>query len=516
MKQRQILINAVMSLIQVVVIGITLFLLYRFLLRTIGVEKLGVWSVVLATSAIANIANLGISASVVKYVAKYLARNEEENIVALIQTSTLSVGIFVGCGLALAYPLLSWLLSVVIPPAHLKDALSILPYALLSLWITIVASVFQGGLDGYQRIDHRSLLLTGGAIIFFILCFIMVSSHGLMGLAYAQLANSVILLLGSWLMLKRHLPRLPFFPQRWDRKLFREIAGYSVNFQIVSILAMLYDPITKALLTKFGGLSMAGYYDMSSRMLLQFRSLIVSANQVLVPVVADLQETNPDHIRTVYRDCFRLLAYIALPLYFIIMALTPIISELWIGRYESVFVQFSIMLSVGWLINSLIVPAYFVYLGTGDLTWNVISHITIGLLNAGLGFILGTIYGGLAVVAAWVFSLVVGSCIVFYSFYFKNKLSLADLFPRENIAILGGGMLGMFVAITLYNLMHTMFAPLLLFCTILVFYLAIVAIPIWRHPMRIRLTHWINHYLLSAAQEQRYPIRFRPNTDGLD
>jgi O-antigen/teichoic acid export membrane protein len=501
MKQRQILINALMSLAQVVVTGITLFVLYRFLLRAIGVEKLGVWSVVLATATIANIANLGISASVVKFVAKYLARSEEEKVLALIQTSTISVGIFIGCGLLAVYPLVGWVLRRVIPPAHLQDALSILPYALLSLWITIIASIFQAGLDGYQRIDHRSIVLTGGALVFLILCFIMVPVHGLMGLAYAQVINAAILLFGSWFMLRRHITRLPFFPRRWDRKLFREIVGYSINFQIVSILTMLYDPITKALITKFGGLSMAGYYDMASRMLMQVRSLIVSANQVLVPVVADLQETNPAHIRTVYRDSCRLLVYIAFPLYFIIIALSPIISELWIGRYESVFVLFSAMLSIGWLVNSLIAPAYFAYLGTGDLSWNVISHIAIGLLNAGLGFLLGTMYGGIAVVSAWVFSLIIGSCIIFISYHYKNKLPLTDPFPKENIAVFGASILGVFISIALYSFMHGIFAPLILLCTILVLYSATVALPIWRHPMRTRLSLWIHRYLLNEAQK---------------
>ncbi|HSW36364.1 MAG TPA: hypothetical protein VLH18_07155, partial [Candidatus Limnocylindrales bacterium] len=66
MQKRQVLINAIMSVVQVVAIGVILFILYRFLLDTIGIDKLGVWSIVLATTSVATIANLGLSASVVK------------------------------------------------------------------------------------------------------------------------------------------------------------------------------------------------------------------------------------------------------------------------------------------------------------------------------------------------------------------------------------------------------------------------------------------------------------------
>ena len=67
-----------MSLVQVVLVGISLFILYRFLLRSIGIERMGVWSVVLATTSVANVANLGISASVVRFVAKYLHEEKKK------------------------------------------------------------------------------------------------------------------------------------------------------------------------------------------------------------------------------------------------------------------------------------------------------------------------------------------------------------------------------------------------------------------------------------------------------
>ena len=35
---------------------------------------------------------------------------------------------------------------------------------------------------------------------------------------------------------------------------------------------------------------MVGYYEMASRLVVQLRSLIVSANQVMIPVIAESQE----------------------------------------------------------------------------------------------------------------------------------------------------------------------------------------------------------------------------------
>ena len=67
-----------MMVLQIVVISIVLFFLYKFLLGTIGVEQFGIWSLVLATTAVTQIADLGFSGGVVKFVSKYVALKEKK------------------------------------------------------------------------------------------------------------------------------------------------------------------------------------------------------------------------------------------------------------------------------------------------------------------------------------------------------------------------------------------------------------------------------------------------------
>ena len=261
MQKRQILINAILSVIQILVIGIVIFILYRFLLNTIGVKQLGIWSLILATTSIAQIANFGLSGSVVKFVAKYLARNEAENVSDVIQTAVISLGSFVGLALLISYPLIKKVLAMVVPGDSLPLAVSILPYALVSLWLMMIFSVFQAGLDGYQRIDLRAMILMVSAALNLVLCFILAPTYGLMGVAYARVIQMSVTLLAGWVLLKRYI-RLPVLPYMWNRALFGEIVKYGIKYQTISVASLFYDPITKALLSKFGSLSMVGYYEM--------------------------------------------------------------------------------------------------------------------------------------------------------------------------------------------------------------------------------------------------------------
>lgn len=486
-----------MSVIQIVLVSGVLFFLYRFLLKTIGVEQLGIWSLVLATTSVTQVANLGLSGSVVKFVAKYVARGDYDNVAGVIQTASISLAVIIGFVLLLGFPLIKWILTLVVPQNSIELAIMILPYSLFSLWLTAITGVFQSGLDGFQRIYIRNILMISGSIFFAALCFIFAPEKGLIGLAYAQVINNSLILILSWILIKKFLPVLPIIPYQWNRRLFKEIIGYGINFQIISITAMFYDPITKALLSKFGGLSMVGYYEMANRMVQQFRALIVSANRVLVPSIADLQEKSPEKIRSVYLTNYNLLFYLALPLYTMIIISTPLISELWIRHYERIFVIFGILLSAGNFLNTLAGPSYFANLGTGLLRWNVISHITIAILNAGLGAIFGIIFNGFGVVVAWVIALSLGSAVIYVAYHINNEIPLRELFPEDSRAMAGLCVLIVLVSFVIQPRITYNANAITLHIALITTVLFLMLIMLYFHPMRKRMIGWILNDLIS-------------------
>jgi O-antigen/teichoic acid export membrane protein len=501
MQKRQVLINAIFSTLQILVISVILFVLYRFLLNTLGVEQLGVWSLVLATTSVTQFANFGLSGSVVKFVAKYIARGEDKNVSKVIQTAVLSVALFVGIILIIGYPVAKFLLGLVISREFLPSAHAILPHTFLAFWFLMITSIFQAGLDGYQRIDLRSLLLMGGAAVHLLLCFILAPRYGLIGVAYARVIQNIMIFLSSWFLLKRFLVLIPIFYYRWDKGIFKEMIGYSISFQTISVTTMFYDPITKGLLSKFGGISMVGFYEMASRMVQQFRSLIVSAIQVLVPAIAELKEKTPEKINSVYLDSYQLLFYLALPLYTFVIVSTPIISELWIGHYERVFNIFATLLSIGWFLNTLNAPAYFVNLGIGELRWNVIGHITIGILNAGLGVFLGAFYDGIGVVIAWACSLALGSSMIYIAYHFKHGVPIIELLPKTSRILAITCSIFIIIALIATYKLNSGLDSVALNSIIVFSFVMIVFIPLWIHPIRKTFKGWVMNKLLNTKQE---------------
>src|SRR5690349_5819227 len=103
-EKRRTAINVVSSIVQIVVSGVTLAMLYRYLLETIGVAQLGVWSLVLAMSSMIQVANFGLTGSIVKSIADYDAKGDKHTVVIAIQTAIITVASLSFVLIACAYP----------------------------------------------------------------------------------------------------------------------------------------------------------------------------------------------------------------------------------------------------------------------------------------------------------------------------------------------------------------------------------------------------------------------------
>jgi O-antigen/teichoic acid export membrane protein len=491
MHKRRILINGLASVLQVVVTGGSFLVLYRFVKDMVGIAQFGVWALVVATVSTSVIGDLGISTSAVKFVSMYLSRGQESRVVQVVQTVVISLGASLGLVLIALYPLLVRILEAVVEPELFPVALSLLPYALAAFWVSAVAGVLHGCVDGCQRVDLRSGLLSSAALVYLGLVVVLVPRRGLVGLAQAQVLQAGLLLLASWLLLKRLVRALPLVPYRWDRATFKEMLGYTVSCQAISASKLLFDPLTKILVTRFGGAAATGYFEFAHRMVFQLRALIVTAHRAIVPAIADLHERNPALLQEIYRKSSRLLLYwIVLCLPFCI-AVTPLISRLWIGVHEPVFVLFADLVCAGWFLNTIANPAYFAYLGIGRLQWNVAGHVVIGILNAGLGFVLGRLYGAAGVVTGFVIALIAGSLVIAVAYQREYRIRFVDLIERASVVLSVAGLAGLALASSLYHRLADSLPLGWLIVLVPGAFFAVVIGPLWMHPVRRQLQGWL-------------------------
>src|SRR5262245_12811180 len=233
--KRRILTNASSSVAQIVVSGISLFLLYKLLLETIGVAQLGVCSLILAISSTVQVANFGLTGTIVKTIADYDALKDRDSMAGAMQTASISVAFVSLTVLGFAYWGAKYYFAFAMDQAAYQQALEVLPLALIAFWLSMGTSIYQSGLSGCQLIAQSNVILILDSVCYLCLCLYLAARYGLVGVAYARVIQNVVTLLASVAVLKRHLPQLPWAPRRWDRNLFKEMLGYATAFQFISL-----------------------------------------------------------------------------------------------------------------------------------------------------------------------------------------------------------------------------------------------------------------------------------------
>lgn len=436
MNKSKITFNALSAIIQVVIVGIVYLILYKYILTQIGIKLLGVWSLIIATTSVVSLANFGISSSIVKFVSTYNTRKRTDLIIKLIFTSLIFTILTYAVISIIIYFLGTRLLHLIIEEGYINTAITILPFSLISLILNAISGVFNSAIDGIQKNYIKSYIIVFSSIFLLFTSILLTPKFGILGLVYAQIFQSIFVLMITIISFKKLFHISVNFRWNWDSTLFKEIFNYGIKVQASSIMEMTFEPITKFLLSKYGGLTMVGFYEMASRLTVQLRSLIVSAIQVIIPVIAESKESNPSIINIIYIKLFSIVLYLNILLISLIIVSAPVISLIWIGHYESIFVNIVILSSISMFFNISSTPAYFNYMGEGKLNWILMAILISFLTNILLGYLLGSNFGGIGVIISFNIALVLNAILLLRSFHKFKDLKIRALISHYDLKLI--------------------------------------------------------------------------------
>ena len=407
--RRQTFKNAVLTVAQVAISAACMFAVYRYMLRALGPGRMGVWSIVMAVSTAARLSDLGFAGGATKFVAKYRALDDSAAVARVIDTATLSLVAFVALIAAAIYPVTTFVLPNLFEGSRLADASILFPYSLASFCLLAIGGVFLSSLDGFQRADQRNAVLIAGTVVYAVLIPVCVSHFGFVGLGYAQLAQSLLILIAGRVLVVRAVPGCRLLPFHWSRLAFREMLGYNLNLQVVTFASFLGDPLTKLMLGRFGSLEMVGFYEMASKMVAQFRAILINVNQVLVPVIAHAHEKDKLAVKRLFEQTYAAVFLISMTFYGALAMSVPAISGIWLGSYNKFFMLGCYMLLLAMQLNTLVGPAYFSNLGTGKVRLNSGAQLVIAAFNICVSPVLGLIAGGMGIVVGYSAAVIAGA-----------------------------------------------------------------------------------------------------------
>lgn len=425
--------NGLFALGQSLTVVVCLFLAYRLVIAHAGLERFGVWSLLLAGSAFVRIGDVSGGGALARFVAAASRHDDPyrpRDIVHTVMLTSLVFNVILAIAVWLAA---EHALPLFVAPLHLPEAYALMPYVTAWMVIGALAAAVASGIDGTQRADQRALVAVTASLMFLGACALLVPRYGVLGFGAAQVLQQATSFALGWLVLRRHVASLGWLPRRWRRDIFAETAGYTVKLNAIGVTGLMFEPLAKFAFNHAGGPGLVALYELASRLIVQVRGLVVSAATPLVPAFAARGDAADPDFRRMLEKTTRIAALAAIGTTVVTLAGAPAMSLVVLGQLSPKLLTMNAMLTAGWAINILSVPLFFAAQGLGVLRWNFAGQVAIALSVLAGAFLVGP--AGL--VAAIVAGLILGMLIQLFGN--AHAFGMTDVIRRLRWDLLGAG-----------------------------------------------------------------------------
>jgi O-antigen/teichoic acid export membrane protein len=216
---------------------------------------------------------------------------------------------------------------------YIDVVFTILPLSFLIFYISTIGYLVLSTIEGLNKNWQKNIVVVGCQLIMLICALIWMPKFGVFGIFYAQLVQAISLLLSALTLVKINVPSYTVSALNRKKETMKSIMVYGLKFQAQSILLMLCDPVTKMFLSRYGGLSYVGIYEMASRAVLQVRTIIVSMVSNLVPKIVHIHSrNNEEEIRQSFKNVFNVNFDFFIFIFGAMILFAPLGVQVWLGK----------------------------------------------------------------------------------------------------------------------------------------------------------------------------------------
>lgn len=425
-----------------------LILLTPYMLDVLGKARFGVWALAGVATSYAQLSDMGMTTSIVKFVAEHWAKRDVKRMSAIVSTTFFSFamigGLVAGSILLLRHFIVVNLLKV--PPELQSEALFVVTGIVVIFYFNLLFSVYNSMLQGLQRMDVTngimvvSKVFRAGGMYFF-----LTSGFGLKGLIVNSAIFSALTIGANVFWAKRLAAGLKVNPFWFSFSELKEIAKYSANIFVARLMGLFQDPINKIILAAYTSLPFVSFYEVGWRVNSMVRSLFGIGLMPLLPASSELQsESNKQELERIYLSISRMLYLFAVPFFLVVMVLAKPLVQVWLGDGYELAGRAIQFLLLGNLFGLLVTPQYVILQGIGKPQISTFVSAVNGLINVVISIILVQLIGYYGVLLGILLSTFAASVLMIYLFHKETGYSFLQFIqylPLKSVVI-GGGMIG--------------------------------------------------------------------------
>ncbi len=376
-----------------VVVGI---FLSPFILHRLGDDAFGLWILIFSVTGYYGLFDLGIRSSIVRFVAKYSANNENEQLNRLINTAIFSYGLIGLTALVVTFIATYYVDAIFrVPREFLITARWLLLMVGTSVSLGFPIGVFSGILEGLQRFYLLNSISIASTLLRALL-IVLALRHGGGLLIVALITVSLPLVAGiaNFFNAMRLLP-LRFGFQYASRSSLRNVAGYSGTTFLIIVAQRLRFKTDALVIATFVSATAVTYFTIGSRLVDYVSETVSSLAQIFIPMASQSQaKGDMDGVRKIFILGNRACAFIIFPMTAALTILGKSVIEAWVGA-KYVAVSYPILLVLLYPTALMLAQS-----ASGRTLWALAKHrvlavvtLTEGLANLVLSIILVRHYG---------------------------------------------------------------------------------------------------------------------------
>lgn len=386
------------------------------LIRLIGIEEYGLWTIASTAIGIVALAEGGLSVATTVFVSRDLNANDQN---AVSQTLTVTVG-----SMLLLATLATFTLGVgaeaminFFPKLSLSQragAIQALQVGGIVVWARLVQQILVGLEQAYQRYGVMNLLNTL-QIAFSSLGMVLVAYWGgkTVALMQWQALISVATLIAHisfcWLLL-RHLK----LQLQWNTEKTIAIARYSCMTWVGSLGGVLFSQGDRLIIGALLGTKLLGVYAAITTITTQINIFSTLPVQPLLPAVSSLlgkKEIDQRSLRHQIKKALQINGFVALGIGAGLYTLAPVVMQILLpGSISSDYIVAFRIATIIYSLYSVNAVAYYILFGMNLVGLCTLTQLSSAVLSLGLIFInikllnlglLGAVLGNGAYLAAW-------------------------------------------------------------------------------------------------------------------
>jgi len=352
-----------------VVVGI---FLSPYILHRLGDEAFGLWILIFSATGYYGLFDLGIRSSIVRYIAKYSATEEYDELNRLVNTAMFS---YSGIG-AVA-------MCITLIAAYYVDSIFRIPadFVVTARWLLLMVGtsvslgfplgVFSGILEGLQRFYLLNFTSISSTLIRALL-IVVALRHG-RGLLTVALVTVSLPLLNQFVnaaAVFRHLP-LRLGIQYVNRSSLRRIASYSGTTFLIIVAGRLRFKSDALVIGTFVSAAAVTYFTIGARLVDYSSEVVSSLAQLFVPMSSQSQaKGDMDGLRKILVVGNRACAFIIFPITAILTILGKSVIEAWVGP-KYVATSYPVMLVLLYPMTLMLAQS-----ASGRTLWGMAKHRT--------------------------------------------------------------------------------------------------------------------------------------------